>query len=90
MGLLPLTYTRPKHMPKESISEASMVSDSESGNNITNSDGSVKSGKSGSSNGIPESLTFDRIINGGTCPVSLAPRPKSALLLTGSAAHDSP
>merc|ERR1712000_103099 len=28
MGVLPLTYTRPKHMPKESISEASMVSDS--------------------------------------------------------------
>merc|ERR1712169_125664 len=68
MGVLPLTYTRPKHMPKESISEASMVSDSESGNNLTNSDGSVKSGKSGSSNGIPESLNFDRIINGGTCP----------------------
>lgn len=72
MGLLPLTYTRPKHTPKESISVASMVSDSDSGKDAHTSDGSVKSGRSGGSNGIPDSLTFDRIMNGGTCPVSFA------------------
>jgi hypothetical protein len=34
------------------------------------SDGSIKSGYSAHS-GIPDSLTFDRIINGGTCPVRI-------------------
>lgn len=33
---------------------------------------SVRSGSSGMSHGIPEALSFDRIIAGGVCPVSLA------------------
>ncbi|KAF7560738.1 hypothetical protein G7046_g3393 [Stylonectria norvegica] len=61
MGLLPLTYTRPKYV--DSIrSSSSSFSENEK------SDGSVKSGRSNSSSGIPESLAFDKIINGGTCP----------------------
>lgn len=35
--------------------------------------GSVKSGSSGVSNGIPEALSFDNIIAGGTCPVRCIP-----------------
>ncbi|KPM45052.1 hypothetical protein AK830_g1439 [Neonectria ditissima] len=67
MRFLPLTYTRPKHVdqrprPSSSQSRETSFSDSEK------SDGSVKSGQSGCSNGIPESLAFENIINGGTCP----------------------
>lgn len=63
---LPLTYTRPKHVEQHELQRTeSLPSSSEK------TDGSVKSGKSGYSSGIPESLGFDRIINGGTCPVSL-------------------
>lgn len=36
--------------------------------------GSIKSGSSGMSNGIPEALSFDNIIAGGTCPVRFAHR----------------
>ena len=38
---------------------------------------SIDDGCSAMSNGIPEALSFDRIINGGTCPVSNTyfPRP---------------
>lgn len=35
--------------------------------------GSVKSGSSGMSNGIPEALSFDNILAGGTCPVRYTP-----------------
>ncbi|KEY68669.1 hypothetical protein S7711_00545 [Stachybotrys chartarum IBT 7711] len=60
---LPLTYTRPKHVEQHELQRTeSLPSSSEK------TDGSVKSGKSGYSSGIPESLGFDRIINGGTCP----------------------
>ncbi|KAH6888084.1 hypothetical protein B0T10DRAFT_67513 [Thelonectria olida] len=67
MGLLPLTYTRPKHVDQQAWrsgtqNENSAVSDNEK------SDGSIKSGQSGQSSGIPESLAFDKIMNGGTCP----------------------
>lgn len=34
---------------------------------------SVRSGSSGLSHGIPEALSFDRIIAGGVCPVSFVP-----------------
>lgn len=60
MGV-PLTYTRPKHVDTQSLAS---VAESKTGD-------SVHSGTSGySGNGIPESLAFDNIINGGTCPVS--------------------
>jgi len=63
--LLPLTYTRPRHVDTDDArhSEDSAMTTSDK------SDGSVKSGNSGASSGIPDSLTFDKIINGGTCPV---------------------
>ena len=66
MGV-PLTYTRPKHVASSNRSSRS------SRESLTESkyDGSVKSGNSGSSSsGIPNSLAFDKIVNGGTCPVS--------------------
>ncbi|KAH7304908.1 hypothetical protein B0I35DRAFT_414131 [Stachybotrys elegans] len=65
MKLLPLTYTRPKHVDKQEFrrSEESLQS------HDSGQMGSVRSGNSNqSASGIPESLAFDRIINGGTCP----------------------
>lgn len=72
MGLLPLTYTRPKHVDRDSWNTSSGGDSSCSDNE--KSDGSVKSGQSGQSTGIPDSLAFDKIINGGTCPVSFSVR----------------
>lgn len=66
MGLLPLTYTRPKHIERQSYDTGrDSLSDSEK----SDSDTSLKSGRSGQSAGIPDSLSFDKIVNGGTCPV---------------------
>lgn len=66
MGLLPLTYTRPKHVDQESDhSGRDSLSDGEK------SDTSLKSGRSTNSAGIPDSLSFDKIVNGGTCPVCI-------------------
>lgn len=63
-GLLALTYTRPKHVHQQSLRNSDdSFARSEKG------DSSLKSGTSGSSVGIPESLAFDKIMNGGTCPV---------------------
>ncbi|RMJ13579.1 hypothetical protein CDV36_006759 [Fusarium kuroshium] len=63
MGILPLTYTRPKHVDQEAFrNSGDSFSDTEK------SDGSVRSGRSGYSAGIPDSLAFDKIISGGTCP----------------------
>ncbi|KAK7426786.1 hypothetical protein QQZ08_006687 [Neonectria magnoliae] len=70
MGLLPLTYTRPKHVDQQSWRNNSQSGESSFSDN-EKSDGSVKSGQSGQSGhsaGIPTSLGFDKIINGGTCP----------------------
>lgn len=69
MGV-PLTYTRPKLVaPSNTSSRSSRESLTES-----KYDGSVKSGNSGSSySGIPDSLAFDKIVNGGTCPVRQTP-----------------
>lgn len=63
--LLPLTYTRPKYVDKDS--RRSSVDSGTAATDMSNE--SVKSGNSGSSAGIPGSLTFDNIISGGTCPV---------------------
>ncbi|KAJ2973187.1 hypothetical protein NUW58_g9000 [Xylaria curta] len=63
MGLLPLNYRRPEYVDKEEfIRSANSAAFDET------SDASLKSGRSGASSGIPEALTFDKIINGGTCP----------------------
>jgi hypothetical protein len=65
MGLLPLTYRRPRYVSRESFRD----SDSATLEN-DKSDTSLKSGTSGRLTGIPEHLAFDKIIKDGTCPVS--------------------
>ncbi|EXK34152.1 hypothetical protein FOXG_03121 [Fusarium oxysporum f. sp. lycopersici 4287] len=65
MGLLSLSYTRPKyvsHQPFRNTSSSDSLSDAEK------SDATDNSSSSRSSTGIPDSLSFDRIIGGGTCP----------------------
>lgn len=61
-----LTYRRPPHV---SSARASL-----NGDEKTKSVGgsTVDSQSTCVSHGIPDALSFDRIINGGTCPVSLA------------------
>lgn len=73
MGLLPLTYRRPVYVNTASVNGSSSdVSDSGSGDEKgSTTSSSLKSGKSSTPAGIPESLAFDKIINGGTCPVSV-------------------
>ncbi|KAI1392572.1 uncharacterized protein F4822DRAFT_425775 [Hypoxylon trugodes] len=63
MGLLSPKYRRPKYIDREKFqrSDTSLSENDES-------DESLKSGRSGTLSGIPDALTFDRIINGGTCP----------------------
>lgn len=75
---IPLTYTRPKHVSQHSVNRQQSRSSTESEGDKASgnsSEGSVKSGRSGLSAGIPESLTFDKIVNSGTCPVSLNNKP---------------
>lgn len=78
MGLLPLTYTRPKRVDQRSYRSNSASSSGDSLSDGEKTDGSVNSGFSGFSSGIPDSLAFDKIIDGGTCPVSL-PIPAGSL-----------
>ncbi|KAH8838286.1 hypothetical protein MCOR27_005773 [Pyricularia oryzae] len=74
MGLLPLTYRRPEFIPKpDEVRPSSRATtnstDSGSSSGIDEKAGtSVKSGQSGMSRGIPSALSFDKIIEGGTCP----------------------
>lgn len=68
MGLLPLTYRRPGYVDKEQFAQAQAVThDADLGERR---DVSLSSERSGAPAGIPDALTFDKIINGGTCPVS--------------------
>ncbi|KAI1106012.1 hypothetical protein F4804DRAFT_349357 [Jackrogersella minutella] len=63
MGLISLKYRRPEYVDNESFRRSdTSLSENEK------SDASLKSGQSGSSYGIPDALTFDKIISGGTCP----------------------
>lgn len=59
-----LNYTRPHHV---SSSSNGSISGSEKASSFKDS---VHSGHSTSSHGIPDALSFDRIMSGGTCPVS--------------------
>jgi hypothetical protein len=59
-----LTYRRPAHVP---ASSRGSVNGSEKTGSIHES---ITSGSSGSSHGVPDAISFDRIIDGGTCPVS--------------------
>lgn len=68
-----ITYRRPQ---KHAGSSSESVSGEHKQLSIHES---VRSGSSGMSHGIPEALSFDRIIAGGVCPVSLhAPHYASA------------
>ena len=80
MGLLPLTYRRPAYVDKDiSLSDESdagqntltnaPTNDSEAG--LEKPEQNLKPVHSGSSAGIPSALSFDKIIEGGTCPVSI-------------------
>ncbi|KAI1803493.1 hypothetical protein F4811DRAFT_344870 [Daldinia bambusicola] len=60
MGLLSLKYRRPGHVDKGRFLSSKRGDES--------SDASLKSGQTGSSPGIPDALTFDKIMSGGTCP----------------------
>ncbi|KAI9774436.1 MAG: hypothetical protein M1835_006046 [Candelina submexicana] len=57
-----LTYRRPTYVPRADTNRSTSVSDEKD-----SSDGSIHSGHS-SIAGIPEALSFDRVITGGTCP----------------------
>ncbi|TFB03228.1 hypothetical protein CCMA1212_004712 [Trichoderma ghanense] len=60
MNFLSLQYRRPKKVNAETYRQRRET--------LEEAEGSVKSGLSGASSGIPDALSFDRIINGGTCP----------------------
>ena len=70
-----LTYRRPSMVP----SPRNSISGEERQRSI---DESVTSGSSGMSHGIPEALSFDRIIAGGVCPVSCIHLHRLSLLLS--------
>ncbi|KAH7116724.1 hypothetical protein B0J11DRAFT_99362 [Dendryphion nanum] len=59
----PINYRRPAQVAP--VSSRDSLSGAEKQKSI---DSSIKSGSSGMSHGIPEALSFDRIIAGGTCP----------------------
>jgi hypothetical protein len=60
----PLTYRRPERVSR--ASSAASISGETKQRSIHDS---IHSGSSGMSHGIPEALSFDRIISGGVCPV---------------------
>ena len=77
MNLLPLSYRRPAYvqgdaLPSPSPTDVALQDSSASSFNDVNdkSEGSLRSGQSSTSAGIPAALSFDRIMDGGTCPVS--------------------
>jgi hypothetical protein len=55
-----LTYRRPAHVASSSAASI----------NGQDKPASYNSGSSGSTAGIPDALSFDNILNNGTCPVS--------------------
>ncbi|KAH7399128.1 hypothetical protein DE146DRAFT_613381 [Phaeosphaeria sp. MPI-PUGE-AT-0046c] len=59
----PLTYRRPERVSRPS--SAASISGETKQKSIHDS---IRSGSSGLSHGIPEALSFDRIISGGVCP----------------------
>ncbi|KAH8661910.1 hypothetical protein BX600DRAFT_498527 [Xylariales sp. PMI_506] len=63
MGLLSLNYRRPQYVDNDEFKQCDM-NDSD----LDKEYGSLKSGRSGTSAGVPDALTFDKIVNGGTCP----------------------
>ena len=66
-----LTYRRPPHVDS---ARASVLGDEKTKSiGETSIDSQASGGSRGISFGIPDALSFDRIITGGTCPVSRLP-----------------
>ncbi len=66
MGLPSLNYRRPNYVSKDDVRR------NENGVQFDETvDASLRSGRSGAPPGIPDALAFDKILHGGTCPVSL-------------------
>ena len=66
-----LAYRRPPHVDS---ARASVLGDEKTKSlGETSMDTQVSGSSGGMSFGIPNALSFDRIINGGTCPVSQLP-----------------
>ncbi|KAI0870785.1 hypothetical protein GGS24DRAFT_91794 [Hypoxylon argillaceum] len=63
MGRISLTYRRPGYVDKEEFRQRETSTEFDD-----KRDASMESGRSGASSGIPDALTFDKIMNGGTCP----------------------
>ncbi|GAO14559.1 hypothetical protein UVI_02032700 [Ustilaginoidea virens] len=63
MGLLSLAYKRPDHVHPQGLRASSESPDDAS------SQGTLQPGRRAQPAGIPDSLAFDNIINGDTCPV---------------------
>lgn len=61
----PISYRRPERVSRPS--SAASTSGEQKQKSIHDS---IRSGSSGMSHGIPDALSFDRIISGGVCPVS--------------------
>ena len=66
-----LTYRRPPHV--DSARASVLGSEKTKSIGETSIDSQVSGGSGGMSFGIPDALSFDRIITGGTCPVSRIP-----------------
>ena len=66
-----LTYRRPPHVDS---ARASVLGDEKTKSiGEASIDSQASGGSGGVSYGIPDALSFDRIISGGTCPVSRHP-----------------
>ncbi len=79
MGLLPLTYRRPSYVaekpesvrPQTASTQITLHDDMSSGESLKpiRSVSSSRPSSSGNSCRIPSALSFDKIMEGGTCPV---------------------
>ena len=91
MGLLPLSYRRPSYVERPGSGDSQTTLQDEGGSEKIGTP--LESVRSTDSRGIPESLGFDKILEGGTCPVSPARLNKSYqshAKLTFSEAYHSP
>ncbi|KAK0737552.1 hypothetical protein B0T21DRAFT_287595 [Apiosordaria backusii] len=68
LNLLPLNYRRPAFVERPATSASQVSAQQSEDGSVNQADTSLKSIKSGSSGGIPAPLSFDCIIEGGTCP----------------------
>lgn len=71
MGLLPLTYSRPAYVSSSDFRQSQSSLEAPTKDPGT----SVRSGKSRVASGIPDALTFEKIIKNEACSVSLPRQP---------------